>query len=117
MTRDQDRPSLHDCNYGQVLSIWDGLFRTALYGERPRDTGVTDPVVDADNDRSILAMQWFTLKRFWGAVTRPEGWRPGDVGFGPNYKPIPSRDMPYNQTVSAQTPTSRVASETERSRT
>ncbi|HEY9192604.1 MAG TPA: sterol desaturase family protein [Methyloversatilis sp.] len=90
MKVDEERTWLHNCNFGQVFSIWDVLFGTALYGEPVRPTGVTDPVVDADNGRGLIAMQWYTLKRFWGAFRRPAGWRPGDVGFGEDYEPIPS---------------------------
>jgi sterol desaturase/sphingolipid hydroxylase (fatty acid hydroxylase superfamily) len=90
MQVDPQRPTLHNCNFGQVLSVWDVLFGTALYGEPPRPTGVTDPVVDADNGRGLIAMQWYTLKRFWGAFRRPSGWRFGDVGFGPGYEPYPT---------------------------
>jgi len=88
MLRDPERPTLHNCNFGQVLSVWDRLFGTALYGAPLRPTGVSDPVVDADNERGLVAMQWHTLKRFWGAFRRPAGWRLGDVSFGPGYAPI-----------------------------
>ena len=87
---DPERPNLHNCNFGQVFSVWDMLFGTALYGEPTRLTGVCDPVIDADNERGLIAMQWYTLKRFWGAFRCPAGWRLGDVGFGPDYAPIPS---------------------------
>lgn len=93
MVVDPDRPALHNCNFGQVFSVWDILFGTALYGEPLRPTGVNDPVVDADNDRGLIAMQWYTLKRFWGAFRRPAGWKPGDVGFGADYEPIPSSQL------------------------
>ncbi|MHB1272271.1 MAG: sterol desaturase family protein [Rhodanobacter sp.] len=89
MLVDPERPKLHNCNYGQVFSVWDVLFGTALYGEAPRPTGVGDPIVDADNDYGLLGLHWVTLKRFWGAVRRPEGWRPGEVAFGEDYRPIP----------------------------
>ncbi|MDR0781591.1 MAG: sterol desaturase family protein [Pseudomonadales bacterium] len=89
MVLDPARPLLHNCNFGQVLPVWDIVFGTALYGEPPRPTGVSDPVVDADNGRGLIAMQWYTLKRFWGAVRRPSGWRPGDVSFDAHdYAPI-----------------------------
>ncbi len=90
MQVDPSRPELHNCNFGQVLSIWDVLFGTALFGEAVRPTGVGDPMVDADNGRGLIVQQWETLKRFWGAFRRPAGWRPGDVGFSPDYRPIPS---------------------------
>ena len=73
MRVDPGRPGLHNCNFGQVLSVWDVLFGTALYGEAPRPTGVGDPVVDADNDCGLIAQQWGVLKRFWGAVRRRSG--------------------------------------------
>ena len=89
MRVDPSRPSLHDCNYGQVLTVWDQLFGTALYGEPARPTGVGDPTVDADNDRGMIAMQWYTLRRFWGAITRLDGWKPQEVTFDENYRPVP----------------------------
>ncbi len=76
MVTDPSRPRLHDCNYGQVLSMWDNLFGTALYGEPVRATGVGDPAVDADNDHGAIAMQWFALRRFWNAFTTRAGWKP-----------------------------------------
>ena len=89
MRVDPARPELHDCNYGQVLSVWDNLFGTALYGEPARATGVGDPTVDADNDRSLVAMQWYALRRFWGAFTRLDGWKPQEVSFDAKYRPVP----------------------------
>jgi sterol desaturase/sphingolipid hydroxylase (fatty acid hydroxylase superfamily) len=88
MRVDPERPRLHDCNYGQVLSVWDVLFGTALYGEPPRPTGVGDPMVDIDNERGLVAMQWGAVKRFWGAVRTRAGWRPGDVAFGADGVPL-----------------------------
>jgi sterol desaturase/sphingolipid hydroxylase (fatty acid hydroxylase superfamily) len=89
MRRDPDRPLLHNCNFGQVLPVWDILFGTALYGEPVRPTGVSDPVVDADNGRGLVSMQWHTLRRFWAAFRCRTGWRPGDVHFGgPGYAPV-----------------------------
>ena len=94
MVVDPQRPNLHNCNFGQVFSIWDVIFGTGLYGEPTRSTGVNDPAVDADNERGLIAMQWYTLKRFWGAFRRPSGWIPGDVGFvGPSFEPVPSAMM------------------------
>jgi sterol desaturase/sphingolipid hydroxylase (fatty acid hydroxylase superfamily) len=90
MRVDPDRPTLHDCNYGQVLSVWDVLFGTALYGEPPRETGVGDPMVDADNGRGLVAMQWGAFRRFWGAVWTRAGWIPGDVAFDADHRPIPT---------------------------
>ena len=89
MRVDVTRPWLHNCNFGQVLSVWDIIFGTALYGEKPRPTGVGDPVVDADNDYGVVRMQWRTLKRFWGAFRRPAGWKFGEVVFGADYVPKP----------------------------
>lgn len=99
MLVDPSRPELHNCNFGQVFSLWDWLFGTALFGEPVRPTGVGDPVVDADNGRGLITQQWETLKRFWGAFRRPAGWRPGDVGFGPNYEPIPSDHLDLHALV------------------
>ncbi|MDB5888072.1 MAG: sterol desaturase [Rhodocyclales bacterium] len=90
MRVDPDRPNLHNCNFGQVFSIWDVLFGTALYGEKPRPTGVGDPMVDIDNERSLIPQQWGALKRFWGAFTCTAGWKLGDVSFGADHRPIPS---------------------------
>jgi sterol desaturase/sphingolipid hydroxylase (fatty acid hydroxylase superfamily) len=97
MIVDPDRPRLHDCNYGQVLSIWDVLFGTALYGEPPRPTGVGDPTVDADNERGFVGMQWAAFRRFWGALWTPAGWKLGDVAFDENYKPIPTSHIDLHQ--------------------
>ncbi|RGE46259.1 sterol desaturase family protein [Comamonas testosteroni] len=93
MLRDAERPERHNCNFGQVLPWWDQLFGTALYhNEELRPTGVSDPEVDADNERGLIAMQWYSLKRFWGAVTCRAGWRLGDVSFGPGYRPVHDED-------------------------
>lgn len=90
MRVDPARPSLHNCNFGQVLSIWDNLFGTALYGEAPRPTGVGDPTVDADNGRGVIAMQWGALRRFWGALRSAEGWKLQEVAFdAKTFQPIP----------------------------
>jgi sterol desaturase/sphingolipid hydroxylase (fatty acid hydroxylase superfamily) len=97
MIVDPDRPRLHDCNYGQVLSIWDVLFGTALYGEPPRSTGVGDPMVDADNERGLVAMQWGAFRRFWGALWTPAGWRLGDVAFDERYRPVPTSHVDLHQ--------------------
>ncbi len=83
------RPNLHNCNFGQVLSIWDSLFGTALFGQPILPTGVGDPAVDADNGRGLVAMQWGALRRFWGAFRRLAGWKLGEVAFGPDHAPIP----------------------------
>jgi sterol desaturase/sphingolipid hydroxylase (fatty acid hydroxylase superfamily) len=90
MIVDPDRPRLHICNYGQVFSIWDVVFGTALYGEAPRVTGVGDPMVDIDNERGLIAMQWGAFRRFWGAVWKPAGWKLGEVAFDEDYRPIPT---------------------------
>ena len=93
MLRDAERPERHNCNFGQVLPWWDQLFGTALYhNEELRPTGVSDPEVDADNERNLITIQWYSLKRFWGAVTCRAGWRLGDVSFGPGYRPIHDED-------------------------
>ena len=89
MRVDPARPSLHKCNYGQVLPLWDIVFGTSLYSEPVRPTGVGDPVVDADNARGLIAMQWWSLQRFWAAFRHSAGWRIGEVAFGPGFVPIP----------------------------
>jgi sterol desaturase/sphingolipid hydroxylase (fatty acid hydroxylase superfamily) len=99
MVVDPDRPRLHDCNYGQVFSVWDVVFGTALYGEAPRPTGVADPMVDSDNERGLLAMQWGAFRRFWGALWTPAGWRPGDVAFSAAFTPVPSSHVDLHRLV------------------
>ena len=94
MLRDPERPTLHDCNFGQVLPWWDQLFGTALYGEPPRPTGVSDPVVDADNGRGLVAQQWFVLRRFWAAVRCRDGWRLGEVSFDEQHRPVHAEQPP-----------------------
>jgi len=93
MLVDPDRPKLHNCNFGQVFSIWDILFGTALYGEPLRPTGVGDPMVDDDNNHGLLGLHWNATKRFWGAIRCPAGWKLGDVAFGPDYTPIPTAQL------------------------
>lgn len=93
MRVDPARPNLHDCNYGQVLTLWDNLFGTALYGEPTRRTGVGDPTVDADNGRGMVAMQWYTLRRFWGTFTSRHGWKPQEVTFDEIYRPVPVANL------------------------
>lgn len=89
MVADAQRPGLHQCNFAQAFPLWDIVFGTALYGQAPSATGVADPTVDADNDRSLIGQQWAALRRFWGAVWRPAGWVLGDVSFGAGYVPVP----------------------------
>lgn len=89
MRAEPDRPGLHNCNFAQAFPVWDILFGTALYGEQPRATGVTDPSVDADNERGLIGQQWTALRRFAGAIGRRAGWKPGEVSFGEGYVPIP----------------------------
>lgn len=90
MLVDPTRPKLHNCNFGQVLSIWDVLFGTALYGEPPRPTGVGDPVVDHDNTLSLVGLHVYSTKRFLAVVRHLDGWKPGEVAFDPvTYRPIP----------------------------
>lgn len=77
-----------------MLSIWDVLFGTSLYGEPLRPTGVGDPVVDADNNYGLIGLHWASLKRFWGTVRRLDGWKPGEVAFSPDdYRPIPVGEL------------------------
>lgn len=89
MRVDPSRPRLHNCNYGQVLSVWDNLFGTALYGEPAHPCGVDDPTIDADNGRGMLAMQWHSLRRFWRAVWSRGGWKPQETAFDAHPRPMP----------------------------
>lgn len=93
MLVDPDRPTLHNCNFGQVFSIWDVVFGTALYNEPIRPTGVGDPMVDADNDKGLVGLHWAAFRRFWGAVTCKAGWKLGDVAFGEDYRPVPVSEI------------------------
>ena len=88
MRADPSRPNLHNCNFGQLFSVWDNLFGTALYNEPVRPTGVGDPIVDADNNRGAIAMQWHTLRRFWATVTTRNGWKPQEISFDENNRPV-----------------------------
>ncbi|OTG86685.1 fatty acid hydroxylase [Acinetobacter sp. ANC 4558] len=84
-----ERPTLHNCNFGQVFAIWDVIFKTALYNEPLHPTGVTgDKMVDIDNNKGIIGVQVESLKRFWGSVTCLDGWRIGGVVFSKKYRPI-----------------------------
>jgi hypothetical protein len=49
---------------------------------------VGDPVVDADNEHGLVGLHWAAFKRFWGAVRTLDGWKPGEVSFGPGYRPV-----------------------------
>ena len=109
MIVDPERPRLHDCNYGQVFSLWDVLFGTALYGEPPRPTGVGDPMVDIDNERGLVAMQWGAFRRFWGALWKRAGWIPGDVAFDAHYRPVPTAHMDLHQFERTAAPVAGVA--------
>jgi len=102
MLVDPERPGLHNCNFGQVLSVWDVLFGTSLYGMAPRPTGVGDPTVDADNEHGLVGLHWAAFKRFWGAVRRPAGWRLGEVAFGPGYEPIPVDQLDLHHMIAPQ---------------
>lgn len=88
MVVDPQRPGLHNCNFAQVFSFWDIAFGTWLYDEPLRPTGVADPVVDADNERGLLAMQWHAVRRFWGCVTQRLGWKFGEVSFTEDCQPV-----------------------------
>lgn len=92
MIVDPERPNLHNCNFGQVFSMWDTLFGTALHHEPVRPTGVADPMVDADNSKGLIGLQWAAFRRFWAALTTKAGWTLGDVSFGADYRPIPITD-------------------------
>ena len=88
MRADPKHLGRHRCNFAQAFPLWDILFGTALYGETPQATGVTDPMIDIDNDLGMVGQQQAALRRFWGAIGRRAGWVPGDVSFGADYKPI-----------------------------
>ena len=92
MRADPKQPGLHNCNYGQVLSIWDQMFGSALYGIPIRPTGVGDPIVDADNEHGLLGLHLAAMHRFWRVVWRKSGWQLGEVSFGPDYEPMPIGD-------------------------
>ena len=77
------------------------LFGTALYGEAPRKTGVSDPIVDADNNYTLLGLHWVSTKRFLGAVRCAAGWKPGEVSFAPDYTPIPVSQIDLHAYVQA----------------
>ncbi len=68
MRIDPERPHLHNCNFALVFPIWDILFGTALYGEKPHPCGVDDPAIDADNEKGFLGQQWAGLVRFRNAL-------------------------------------------------
>lgn len=104
MIVDPDRPGLHDCNYSFVFPIWDILFGTALYGEPVRATGVGDPTVNADNDRGIVGQQLGVMKRFWASVRCKAGWRPGDVAFDENHRPVSVDEFDLHALEASQTP-------------
>ena len=99
MIRDPERPALHNCNFGQVLPWWDQLFGTALYGEPLRPTGVSDPVVDADNGMGLVRQQWYVLKRFWAAVRCRDGWKLGEVSFDENLRPVPATPETHQRRI------------------
>ena len=41
-------------------------------------------------------MQWYTLRRFWGAFTSVDGWKPQEVAFDERYRPVPVDNLdPY----------------------
>jgi len=104
MRVDPDRPTLHACNYAFIFPLWDIVFGTALFGEAARPTGVGDPMVDADNQRGIVGQQLHTLRRFWGAFRCRAGWRPGDVAFDENYRPVPVDEIDLNSLESSRVP-------------
>lgn len=83
-----DRPTLHNCNFGEVFPFWDIIFGTALYKEPLHPTGVDDPMVDKDNELNIVQFQIEGHKRFWHAFRRKSGWKIGEVIFTENYEPV-----------------------------
>ena len=104
MRVDPQRPQLHACNYAFIFPLWDILFGTALFGEPAHPTGVGDPMVDADNQRGIVAQQLVTLRRFWGAFRRRAGWRYGEVAFNVNYEPVSVKDFDLHELESNHIP-------------
>ncbi len=102
MRADPSRPNLHNCNFGQLFSVWDSVFGTALFGEPVRPTGVGDPIVDADNGRGAVAMQWHTLRRFWRTVTTRDGWKLQEVSFDENHRPVPLQSTEHEALVRDQ---------------
>jgi sterol desaturase/sphingolipid hydroxylase (fatty acid hydroxylase superfamily) len=84
MVMDPQRPRLHNCNFSLVFPVWDLLFGTANYQSETRPTGISDPMVDADNRLSLVGQQIYVFRRFWRNVFRRVGWQPGDVSFGPD---------------------------------
>ncbi|OOG46892.1 sterol desaturase family protein [Rhodanobacter sp. C01] len=112
MRVDPDRPQLHACNYAFIFPLWDIVFGTALFGEPAHPTGVGDPMVDADNQRGIVAQQLVTLRRFWGAFRRRTGWHYGEVAFNVNYEPVPVRDFDLRELEASQVPLAATSSST-----
>jgi hypothetical protein len=53
-----------------VFPIWDIIFRTAHYDYRQRDSGVDDPVADADNGKGFIGQQIAGLSRLGRAIVR-----------------------------------------------
>ncbi len=109
MIVDPARPGLHNCNFSQAFPVWDILFGTALYHEPPHPTGVCDPMVDSDSNVGLIGQQWAALRRFWGAVSCKAGWTPGDVAFGPDYRPIPSQHLDLFAMASTNTHLAEIA--------
>jgi sterol desaturase/sphingolipid hydroxylase (fatty acid hydroxylase superfamily) len=70
MVIDPTRPHIHNCNFALVFPVWDVLFGTALYGEKPHPTGVDDPTIDADNTLGFVGQQMAGLKRFRMVLSR-----------------------------------------------
>ena len=65
----RDEQHIHDHNFAPVFPIWDILFGTALYEEKIRPTGVSDPRADADNGRGWFAQQVSVFGRFVDSLT------------------------------------------------
>jgi sterol desaturase/sphingolipid hydroxylase (fatty acid hydroxylase superfamily) len=104
MRVDPQRPQLHARNYAFIFPLWDIVFGTALFGEPVHPTGVGDPMVDADNQRGIVAQQLVTLRRFWGAFRGRAGWRYGEVAFNVNYEPVSVKDFDLHELESSHIP-------------
>lgn len=63
-------PHIHDTNFSAVFPIWDIIFRTAHYDYKQRDSGVDDPVADADNGKGFIGQQIAGLVRLGRAIAR-----------------------------------------------
>jgi sterol desaturase/sphingolipid hydroxylase (fatty acid hydroxylase superfamily) len=63
-------PNRHNCNFSFIFPLWDILFGTALFNEPPHPYGVSEPLIDNDNNLGLWAQQLAALGRFWSMLTR-----------------------------------------------